>query len=555
MTFVTIQPQMAAAAADVAGIGSAIDGATAAAVGRTTGVVAAGVDEVSAATATLFNAYAQEFQTVLKQGTAFQDEFAQALSAAWNAYSQAEAANAAAILSALNAPVQPNAAADVTLVMGGSGNPIPPQSYVNAVVSKYITPNFPGFTLANAQALFTPEAFYPLTGIRDLVPNVSVTRGVTILDNAIHQQLAAGNNVAVLGFSQSSIIASLEMMNLDPSGTPSSLPVVFTLLGDPMNPNGGLLARFPGLTMPSLGFTFYGATPSNSFPTNIYTIEYDGFADFPQYPINFLADLNAIAGIYYVHGTYADLTPGQLSSAIPLTNTVGPTLTNYYMIPNPHLPLLEPLRAIPAVGTPLADLLEPDMRVLVNLGYGSPNQGWSTGPPNVPTSFGLFPPVNPAEVAGDLVAGTQQGIGAFVSDIGAAGSGLSASGPSLTLPSLTLPSPGTLAPPSIPGVIASLQAANTGFTNAFSSALSTGYSVLLPTADFANAALTSVPSYDVNLFLNGIMQAVNGDPVGLVHAVGDPIAADTALFTIAGGFEAVVLASAAASIVNDFTGL
>jgi hypothetical protein len=555
MTFVTIQPQMAAAAADVAGIGSEIDGATVAAADRTTGVVAAGVDEVSAATATLFNAYAQEFQAVLKQGTAFQDEFAQALSAAWNAYSQAEAANTAAILSALNAPVQPNAAADVTLVMGGSGNPIPPQSYVNAVVSKYITPNFPTFTLANAQALFTPEAFYPLTGIKDLVPNVSVTRGVTILDNAIHQQLAAGNNVAVLGFSQSSIIASLEMMNLDPSGTPSSLPVVFTLLGDPMNPNGGLLARFPGLTMPSLGFTFYGATPSNSFPTNIYTIEYDGFADFPQYPINFLADLNAIAGIYYVHGTYADLTPGQLASAIPLTNTVGPTLTNYYMIPNPHLPLLEPLRAIPAVGTPLADLLEPDMRVLVNLGYGSPNQGWSTGPPNVPTSFGLFPPVNPAEVAGDLVAGTQQGIGAFVSDIGAAGSGLSASGPSLTLPSLTPPSPGTLAPPSIPGVIASLQAANTGFTNAFSSALSTGYSVLLPTADFANAALTSVPSYDVNLFLNGIMQAVNGDPVGLVHAVGDPIAADTALFTIAGGFEAVVLASAAASIVNDFTGL
>jgi PE-PPE domain/PE family len=540
MTFVTIQPQMAAGAADVAGIGSALDEATAAAAGRTTGVMAAGVDEVSAATATLFNAYAQEFQAVLKQGTAFQAEFAQALSAAWSAYSHAEAANAAA---------------DVTLVMGGSGNPIPPQSYVNNVVSKYITPNFPTFTLANAQALFTPEAFYPLTGVKDLVPNVSVSRGVTILDNAIHQQLAAGNHVAVLGFSQSSIIASLEMMNLDPSGTPSSLPVVFTLLGDPMNPNGGLLARFPGLTMPALGFTFYGATPSNSFPTNIYTIEYDGFADFPQYPINFLADLNAIAGIYYVHGTYADLTPGQLATAIPLTNTVGPTLTNYYVIPNPHLPLMEPLRAIPGVGTPLADLLEPDMRVLVNLGYGSPNQGWSTGPPNMPTSFGLFPPVNPAEVAGALVTGTQQGTGAFVSDVGAMGSGLSPSGPPSRLPSLMLPPLSPPSVPSIPGIIGSLQAANTGFTNSFSSALATGYSVLHPTADFANAAVTSVPSYDVNLFLNGIKQAVDGDPAGLIYAVGDPIAADTALFTIAGGFEAVVLASAAASIVNDFTGL
>jgi len=494
---------------------------------------------VSTATATLFNQYAQDFQGVFNQAAAFHDEFAQALAAAGSVYADSEAANAAA--------------ANVTLVMGGSGNPNPPQSYVNAVVTKYITPTFPAFTVSDAQALFTPEAFYPLTGIKDLTPNVSVARGVTILDGAIHQQLSAGNNVAVLGFPPSSIIASLETRNLDPSGTPSSLPIVFSLLGDPMNPNGGLLARFPGLTMPSLGFTFYGATPGNDFPTNIYTIEYDGFADFPQYPIDFLADLNAIAGIYYVHGTYADLTPTQIGSAIPLANTVGPTTTNYYMIPNPHLPLLEPLRAIPVVGTPVADLLEPDMRVLVNLGYGSPDQGWSPGPPNVPTPFKLFPPVNPGTVFGDLVTGTQQGIGAFVGDIGAAGSRLSVAGMSHTLSSIAPPS--LSAPTSIPGFVAALQAANTHVVTAFTSAVSTGYAVLLPTADFATAAVLSVPSYDVNLFLNGILQAVNGDPVGLVNAVGDLIAADVALFTIAGGFEAIVLASAAHSIVADFTSL
>ncbi|MBW0017678.1 MAG: PE-PPE domain-containing protein [Mycobacterium sp.] len=539
MTFVTVPPHLlVAAAADVTGIGSVINDAAVAAAEPTTGVVPAASDEVSTATSTLFGAYAQDFQAMIKQASAFRDKFAQALSSAFGGYTETEAANAAA---------------NVTLVMGGSGNPIPPLSYVNAVVAKYITPNFPGFTVADAQALFTPEAFYPLTGIKDLVPNVSVARGVTILDNAIQQQLSLGNHVAVLGFSQSSIIASLEMENLDPSGTPSSLPVVFTLLGDPMNPNGGLLARFPGLTMPSLGFTFYGATPDNDFPTNIYTIEYDGFADFPQYPINVLADLNALAGIYYVHGTYADLTPGQINSAIPLTNTVGPTLTHYYMIPNPHLPLLEPLRAIPVVGNPVADLLEPDMRILVNLGYGSPDQGWSTGPPNVPTSFGLFPPINAGEVLGDLATGTQQGIGAFVSDVGAQGSGLSLSG--VSQPLSVIQPPSLSAPPSIPGVIGSLQATNTSVTNAISSALSTGYSVLLPTTDFGNAALVSVPSYDANLFLNGILQAVNGDPAGVINAVGDPIAADTALFTIAGGFEAIVLVSAAESIVGDFASI
>ena len=264
MTYVTIQPQMlAAAAADAAGIGSDIEEASAAAAGRTTGVVAAAGDEVSAATATLFNECAQEFQALLGQAEAFHAQFARALGAASSAYEEAEAVNAASV-----APLRPSAA-NVTLVMGGSGNPIPPQSYVNAVVTKYITPNFPAFTVSNAQSLFTPEAFYPLTGIKDLVPNVSVSQGVTILNNAIQQQLAAQNNVAVVGFSQSSIIASLEMQMLDPSGTPSSLPVVFSLLGDPMNPNGGLLARFPGLTMPSLGFTFYGATPGDDFVTKI----------------------------------------------------------------------------------------------------------------------------------------------------------------------------------------------------------------------------------------------------------------------------------------------
>jgi hypothetical protein len=418
---------------------------------------------------------------------------------------------------------------------------------VNAVVGRCITPNFPSFTLPNAKALFTPEAFYPLTGIKDLVPNVSVSQGLTILDTAIQQQLAAGNHVAVLGFSQSSIIASLEMEKLDPSGTPSNLPIVFSLLGDPMNPNGGLLARFPGLQMPSLGFTFYGATPGNSFETNIYTLEYDGFADFPQYPLNFLADLNAIAGIYYVHGTYASLTAAQLATAIPLTNTVGPTTTDYYMIPTTHLPLLEPLRAIPVVGNPIADLLEPDTRVLVNLGFGSPDQGWSTGPPNVPTSFGLFPHVNPGTVLADLATGAQQGVGAFTNDIA-----------NLSLPDLahvpTLPTP--TFPTSIGGFIQDLQTVNTNVTTAFSSALATGYSVLLPTADFLNSGLLSIPAYDFNLFLDGIGQALKGDLVGgLIHAIGDPIAADVALFTVAGGFEAIVLASAVQSIVGDLASL
>ncbi|EUA87261.1 PE-PPE domain protein [Mycobacterium ulcerans str. Harvey] len=112
--------------------------------------------------------------------------------------------------------------------------------------------------------------------------------------------------------------------------------------------------------------------------------------------------------------------PEQLDTAIPLTNTVGPTSTNYYMIPSPHLPLLDPVRAIPVIGTPIADLIEPDLRYLVNWGYGDPAYGWSTSPPNVPAPFGVLPPLQATtSLPGYLAIGTQQGVNAFVSDINA----------------------------------------------------------------------------------------------------------------------------------------
>jgi PE-PPE domain len=84
-----------------------------------------------------------------------------------------------------------------------------------------------------------------------------VSQGVTILQNAIDQQLTAGApSVAILGGSQSAIISSLVMQNIMSGNFPFQVPSInqlgFTLLGDPMAPNGGLMERFAGL--PSLGF-------------------------------------------------------------------------------------------------------------------------------------------------------------------------------------------------------------------------------------------------------------------------------------------------------------
>jgi hypothetical protein len=570
MAFLTTEPEaLAAAAAEVNGISSAIGAASTAAAVPISGLLAPAGDEVSEAVANLFRLYGQEYQAAIRKGGQLYNEFAHALAAAENAYAAAEA-EAQTLLGIGGAPAGHPVFSPVTdphfnaaIVIGGSGNPIPNQTYVDGVL-KWATQG--GFTwpATNVQTLFTPEGLYPLTGVRSLPLDISVNQGVQILDQAIKQQIATNGSVLVQGYSQSAIISSLEMRNLlnpalNPT-PPSSTQLGFNLIGDIMNPNGGLLARFPGLSVPSLGLDFYGATPANTpWTTNIYTLEYDGFADFPRYPIDVFSDLNAVAGIVFVHPMYPHLDPSTTTILpLPVSSDYTGSLANthYWIALTPNLPLLDPLRYIPVVGNPLADLLQPDMRVLVNLGYGDPNYGYSTAPANVPTPFGLFPPVSPGAVAADLFSGTQQGILAATSDLMAEGSHISLAGIPHSLSSFSPPSLSTtLSAVSINGVINSLEAANTHVATGVSSALSDGYAVLLPTADIANAALISIPSYDINLFLDGIEQAADGDPVGLINAVGYPLAADAGLLTVAGGVEGLVLVSGAVGVLKDFASI
>ena len=575
MTTLLTEPQLVeTAAANVAEIRSEIGAAKAAAAGPTTGVAAAAADEVSAATAQLFGTYAKDYHAVLARAAAFHEEFAAALASAGNAYAAAEAANASAISGVAptltSAVVQPPLqGTTIGLIMGGSGLPIPPPSYITATLN-YINHNF-NVLPSNANPLFTPEGYYPLI-LKSLPLNTSISQGLQILDSAIKSTLANNptGSVAILGYSQSADISSLEMLNLanpmlNPN-PPTANQLGFTLLGDQMNPNGGFFARYPGfpngqpLTFPALGLTLYGATPSNTiYPTNIYTLQYDGWADFPQYPINLISDLNAFAGIAFVHGTYPTLNPSALPpgySLQTLPTSPGYTgVTNYYMITTPNgLPLLEPLRAIPVIGNPLADLLQPDLTTIVNLGYGNPNFGYSTGPADVQTYFGLFPHVSQAVIAQDLVAGAHQGTTAFMSDIHAEATGVSLTSVSHSLASMTATGAAdvhalthdlTAASLSPTSIIEGIQGAVTNFANGFSSTAANLYGALLPTADVLNAVITVIPAYDVNLFLSGIQQAIDGNVLGgLEYALVAPIAADTGLLTLAGGIELEVILNA-----------
>jgi hypothetical protein len=569
---------VSAAVPHLANIGATISDANAAAVTSTTEMLPAAEDEISAAIAGLFGTYAQDFHALAAQAAGFHNRFVQAVSASAGSYVAAEGANAAALVQI----VQPD-------LMGVVKAP------AEALLGHPLIGTGSGMAAAAQQVVIDaaggiPENAYPFGGVKQLTFEQSVSAGLQILDPAIQQQLAQGNTVNVFGYSQGAVVASLEMAKLQAEGVPGgpNSPVFFTIVGDPMNPNGGFYERFAGLQLPSLGINFYGATPATPYPTNVYTIEYDGYADFPRYPLNFLADMNALSS--QNHFYYHVLTTQQLNSQAIQLPTSGPTTTTYYMIPSNNLPLLGPIRGVPFIGNPIADLLQPDMTYLVNLGYGDPRYGWSTGPANVPTPAGLFPPLSSFQMLpGLLASGAQQGMHDFVGDFTGTGpnpvtlptvSSLTSllNNPSSLTSSLTsLYSPagaasGTNAATSPLSTIgslvtrvmhlasdpAALPSALLHLPNAISQVVAYPYTVLLPTADILNAAVISIPSYDVTLFLNGVLQAVNGQPVqGLINAVGQPVASDVALYLYLASVESAAITNPteAAGPTSGFVGI
>jgi hypothetical protein len=202
------------------------------------------------------------------------------------------------------------------------------------------------------------------------------------------------------------------------AGSPYQGQLSFMLIGDPNNPVGGILERFPGFYIPFLDAAFNGATPPNSpYPTTIYTAQYDGIADAPQYPLNVLSDVNALMGYFFVHGTYPDMTATQISNAVLLPTSPGYTgNTQYYMLMTQNLPLLQPIRDIPYAGPPIADIFQPDLRIAVDLGYADYGPGGNYA--NIPTPAGRFEIPNPFTIIPDVALGTLQGPYGAIVEIG-----------------------------------------------------------------------------------------------------------------------------------------
>lgn len=304
---------------------------------------------------------------------------------------------------------------DVALVMGGTGTPHPPPTYVDAADSVYLQPNgFDGITVP----LPTKATFLDAEKV--------LSAETATLTAAIEAQIAAGHGgagdpVYVFGYSGSAALPPEVMAALHADGVPSDA-VHFVVIGSPVTPDGGWFTRFdipPGSDAISpLNNTPLGhPLPNDLYPTDVYITEYDPVADFPRYPLNLLSDLNALIGLFYRHLAYMGLSAEQVAQAIPL-DTAGHTLTDYYMIPSEYLPLLVPLALVPVIGKPLYDLLEPDARVLVNLGYGSIAHGWDPAPVNVETPISLAQPdVDLGAFLSALAGGFSAGVDAFAKDL------------------------------------------------------------------------------------------------------------------------------------------
>jgi PE-PPE domain len=431
------------------------------------------------------------------------------------------------------------------LVFDGSGVSIPPPQAVDAADTLYLQPL--GFT-GTAESAFEPNGAYPLTGVHSLPLDPSLGQDQQIMISDIQAQIAGGgvsaeNPVVVFGYSQSADAASLIMSQLQAAGVPSD-DLHFVFVGDPQNPNGGFLNTFDfpagntGAVTP-FDASFYPPTPSDLYPTDIYTIEYDGFADFPHYTGNLLSDLNADLGVFLAHFAYLDITPEQIGSAMLLPGSealTGEGLTDYYMIPNDNLPLLEPLLLIPWIGQPLYDLLEPDTRILVNLGYGSITEGWNQGPANVPTTFGLFPTIDQTQLADALSNGWQQGVADAIHDLQNPISYQDQIAPFMPFvnaiythgfapadPSFSEFLDGFLKFVGFPVSDVTLSSPPADIINDISATVSNEYSSTLPFVDSINALLTSLPAYDAAIFTDQL------DAGNFLGALLDPIAADTAL--------------------------
>jgi hypothetical protein len=298
------------------------------------------------------------------------------------------------------------------LMMGGTIAPTPSEFWQDTIITDYIDPA-------------TGDNYTPvLVPTPESLASTSISTGLADLQAAMAHQQAAnpGQPYLVEGYSQSALIAVDEKIQLMQAGQPPP-DVTFLLLGDANRPDGGIIARFPGEVVPGLvGFNANGAEPTDAgIPTIDIANQYDPVADYPQFPINPVADLNALLGLIYEHGGYGDgIFPEEIPALWPPSEPLsGPFASEYvlgsteivkqvdgdttfYFIPTTELPLLDPLRSL-GVPESVLNIFQPALQVIVEAGYDR------SIPFGDPTPAELIPTIDPATFTLEFANAVVQG--------------------------------------------------------------------------------------------------------------------------------------------------
>ncbi|MGA9488869.1 MAG: PE-PPE domain-containing protein [Mycobacterium sp.] len=246
----------------------------------------------------------------------------------------------------------PLAGSDTAIILGGTFESTPSTTFAQSAEDLYLHPL--GFDdgatystvcdmvgtdpcAAPLQVLTTPELIQQ--GPSSLTAAEDVTLAVENEFNANPGAFSAEDPLTIFGYSQSATAESLAMTQLEADGIPSQ-DLHFVFIGDPSLADTGvwpnLVTDLDGIfgttltntILSDLGFdgVLGNVTPTDLYPTTIYTLAGDGVANW-QPDFNQGGLVESMVHLFTTHAEYLGLTPAEIAAGTTSTDP-GSLITN-----------------------------------------------------------------------------------------------------------------------------------------------------------------------------------------------------------------------------------
>jgi hypothetical protein len=281
-----------------------------------------------------------------------------------------------------------SAVASTALFVGGVAEP----TLYEPMMSDALGGMFNGTDLTSdtpwvRKSVYWPAQTAPFFGFTSLGDSVSQGTRNLIADIAAAQSGNSGP-VTVVGASAGSLVLdeTLRYYQEHPDQAPDPKDVNFIVIADGSRQD----AFRPGQLLDTLSGYTYQSPPQTPYHVSVVTYQYDGFADFPDRPLNLLADLNALAGMLLLHNAtyFADISNMTPTSVV--TDPVTKGTTTRYLIAPGQLPLVSML--------PFLAPMQDQLKQIIDAGY-SRNDPVATPAPLASTRSTESPVVATANTA------------------------------------------------------------------------------------------------------------------------------------------------------------